>query len=272
MLLSDLLLYALAGAAAGFLGGLLGIGGGLLIVAALTLTLPASGLTGPAIIHVAVATALAGMVLTFSASTWAHYRTGNIMGASWARLAPGMVIGTIIGTALEGLMSGIVLRLAITLFCALTAWRMIASSNKPQPDQTNIPCSLWLFPTGIGIATLSSIVGIGGGSLTVPLLLSLRVKPVRAVATSAACGLVIACSAAALNMLITHQANPTAGHSHPWGLIGTVYLPAAITAALASTLAARWGVRVANRLSGPALKRSFAFFLLIIGAIIAFGG
>jgi uncharacterized membrane protein YfcA len=272
VLLSDLVLYALAGAAAGFLGGLLGIGGGLLIVAALTMTLPTSGVVGPEIIHVAVGTSLAGMVLTFGASTIAHYRTGNIMAATWLRLAPGMVIGTLIGTQLEGFMSGRALRLAITFFCAVTAWRMGFSREKTQREHSYTPSSYWLFPSGIGIATVSSIVGIGGGSLTVPLLISLGVKPVRAVATSAACGLVIACAAAALNMILRHPATHAVGQAEPWGLIGTVYLPAAITAAFASTLTARAGVRVANRLSGQALKRSFAIFLLIIGGIIAAGG
>ncbi len=276
LFLADLSLYAVAGAAAGFLGGLLGIGGGLLIVAALTVTLPASGVVGPEIIHVAVGTSLAGMVLTFGASTVAHYRTGNIMAATWVRFAPGMVIGTLIGTQLEGFMSGLMLRLAITLFCAVTAWRMGFSGEKTQREHSDTPRSHWLFPSGIGIATISSIVGIGGGSLTVPLLISLGVKPVRAVATSAACGLVIACAAAALNMALRHPGLHAVGPSqplgHPWGLVGTVYLPAAITAALASTLTARSGVRVANRLSGQALKRSFAVFLLIIGGIIAAGG
>ncbi len=264
----DIILYLLAGACAGFLGGLLGIGGGLLIVAALTLTLSRSGVPASEIIRVSVATALAGMTLTFVSSTIAHLRSGNILGSTWVRLTPGLVLGSIIGTHLAQFVSGLALRLIITCFCAVAAWRMAFVAPLRAPESGHIPRSLWLFPSGIGIATISSMVGIGGGSLTVPVLVHLGVKPVRAVGTSAACGLVIAVTSAANDMLTLHP------HSHtlPWGTIGYVYVPAAIAASIAAMATAPMGVYVANRVSGLALKRSFALFLFVIGIVIAAGG
>lgn len=265
--LSNLLLYLLAGASAGFLGGLLGIGGGLLIVAALSLTLSSSGIPASEIIRVSVATSLAGMALTFVSSTIAHYRSGNILIATWLPLAPGLVIGSILGTHLAQFVSGLALRLIITCFCAIAAWRMAFVAPLQAAEAGHVPRSIWLLPSGIGIATISSLVGIGGGSLTVPLLVHLGVKPVRAVGTSAACGLVIALTSAVNDMVTLHPQS----HAMPSGMIGYVYVPAAIAASFAAMATAPFGVYVANRVSGVALKRSFALFLFVIGIVIAAG-
>jgi uncharacterized membrane protein YfcA len=269
MLVPIVLLLA-AGASAGFLGGLLGIGGGLLVVAALSLALPVLGVPKPDVMHVAVATSMATIVLTLLSSAAAHIRRGSVMWPSWWWLAPGMAIGGVAGAHVAQLLSARALRWVIAAFCAFMAWRM-ASGKKTvgNSDGTgHTPRSPWLLPAGAGIGAISAIAGIGGGSMTVPLLVALGVKPVRAVGTSAACGLVIAVSSAAAYALAAHRLP----QPMPWGAVGYLYLPAAAVVALASMVLAPLGARIAHTISGIALRRVFALFLLVVGAVIASGG
>ena len=116
------------------------------------------------------------------------------------------------------------------------------------------------------IGALSAVVGIGGGSMTVPLLVWRGVKPVRAVGTSSACGVAIGLSSA-LGYAMHAPAGALPAHA-----IGYVYLPAAIGVALASVLSAPWGTRLAHRLSGEALRKVFALFLLLVGLTVPWSG
>ncbi len=268
MLVSIIVLLA-AGASAGFLSGLLGVGGGLLVVAALSMALPALGIPAAQVIHVAVATAMAANVLTLASSATAHMRRGSVAWPTWQWLAPGMVAGGFAGAHIAQLLSAQALRWVIAAFCAVMAWRMARGSKRAEnPSQgEHVPRSPWLLPAGTGIGALSAVVGIGGGSMTVPLLISLGVKPVRAVSTSAVCGFTIAVSGA-LSYALTVHAPP---QPLPWGSVGDLYLPAAAVAAAGSMALAPVGTRLAHSLSGAALTRVFALFLLVVGALIAAG-
>jgi uncharacterized membrane protein YfcA len=268
-MLITLLVLLLAGAFAGFLGGLLGIGGGLLVVAALSFALPVLGVPRSEVMHVSVATSMATIVLTFLSSALAHIRRGSVAWWSGAWLAPGMALGGAAGAHLAQLLSGHALRWVIAAFCALMAWRMTFGGNGAHSADRDerIPRSAWLLPGGVGIGALSAMLGIGGGSMTVPLLVSLGVKPVRAVGTSAVCGLALAVSGAISYALTL----PAPAQHLPWGAVGYVYLPATAVAALASMALAPWGVRLAHALSARALKRVFAVFLVVVGALIAAG-
>ena len=269
MLVSLVVLLA-AGASAGFLSGLLGIGGGLLVVAALSLALPALGVPKAEVMHVAVATSMATIVLTLASSATAHIRRGTVVWPSWGWLAPGMVIGGVAGAHIAQLLSAQALRWGITAFCALTAGRM-AFGGKRAPeaaDSGQVARSPWLLPAGIAVGAISAVVGIGGGSMTVPLLMALGVKPVKAVSTSAVCGLAISISSALAYALSVH-APPQA---LPWGAVGYLYLPAAAVAALGSMTLAPVGAHVAHTIPSTALKRVFAVFLVVVGVVIALGG
>ncbi|EQD49535.1 membrane protein containing DUF81, partial [mine drainage metagenome] len=130
-----------------------------------------------------------------------------------------------------------------------------------------VPRTPWLLPAGTGIGALSAVVGIGGGSMTVPLLVSLGVKPVKAVSTSAVCGLTIAVSTVLSYALTVHAPR----QALPWGAVGYLYLPAAAVIAVASMSLAPVGARLAHGISGVALARIFAVFLLLVGVLIAAG-
>ncbi|HET9105911.1 MAG TPA: sulfite exporter TauE/SafE family protein [Steroidobacteraceae bacterium] len=267
---TPILLLLLAGAAAGFLGGLLGIGGGLLVVAALSLALPALGVPKAEVMHVSVATSMATIVLTFVSSGAAHIRRGSVLWPTWRWLAPGMAAGGVVGAHLAQMLSGQTLRWVIAAFCAFMAWRMAYGKMPVQNAGKSelVPRSPWLLPAGAGIGAISAVAGIGGGSMTVPLLVSLGVKPVRAVGTSAVCGLAIAL-ASALSYALTLHPLP---QPLPWGAVGYLYVPAAAVVALASMALAPLGARIAHAISGVAIKRAFAVFLIVVGAVIVAGG
>jgi len=263
---SALLAYLVLGACAGLLAGLLGVGGGLLIVAALASLLPAQGVPAASVMHVALATSLASIVLTGLSSARAHHRRGSVLWPSVRWLVPGLLLGSLLGAAFASQLSGTLLRYAVALFCLLAAAQLTFGTPRPGALRTEPPEGAALSGAGLGIGALSALVGIGGGSLTVPLLVWLGVSPVRAVGTSAACGVAIGLASA----LGYASFGPQDG-SLPVGSVGYVYLPAAAGIALASVLCAPLGARIAHALSGPALKRVFALLLLAVGVSLLAG-
>jgi uncharacterized membrane protein YfcA len=258
------LAYLALGALAGVLAGLLGVGGGLVLVASLIWLLPAQGIPVEHATHVALATSLASIVLTGLSSARAHHRRGSVLWPSVRWLVPGLLLGGLVGAAFATTLSGDTLRWCVAGFCYLAAGQLAFGGPRESAGRSDPPATPALSAAGVGIGAISAVVGIGGGSLTVPLLVWLGVAPVRAVGTSSACGVAIALASAAGYIGL----GPPAG-TLPSGALGYVYLPAALGIALASVLAAPWGARLAHRLSGTALKRVFALFLLAAGTAVA---
>jgi hypothetical protein len=258
--MSILLLYLALGACAGLLAGLLGVGGGLVIVASLAWLLPLQGVPAEQLMHVALATSLASIVLTGLSSARAHSRRGGVLWPSVWTLVPGLMLGGVFGALLASTLASDSLRYGVAGFCLLAGSQLAFGTPRSSVPREDAPRSPWLAAAGVGIGGLSAVVGIGGGSLTVPLLVWLGVPPVRAVGTSSACGVAIALSSALSYAVLAPPAPMLSGS------IGYVYLPAALGIALASVVFAPAGARLAHRLSGPALKRIFAGFLYLVGA------
>jgi uncharacterized membrane protein YfcA len=262
------LAFPALGLVAGLLAGLLGIGGGIVLVAALVALLPAFGVPAPALMHAALATSLASILITASASARAHWRRGSLLPATVFWLAPGLVLGGVLGSRWAAGVDGAVLATLVGGFCLLMAARM-ALAPGPAPAAGGAspasPRGPWLSAAGLGIGAVSAVVGIGGGSLTVPLLVARGVAPVRAVGTSSACGVVIAlasASAYALGGPVAH------GLVMPAGMLGFVHIPAALGIGLGALVAAPWGVALAHRLGGRALARVFAAALALVGVAL----
>lgn len=262
--MSAWLLYLALGASAGLLAGLLGVGGGLVIVAALVWLLPSQGVPAAEVMHVALATSLASIVFTGLSSARAHHRRGSVLWPSVRWLVPGLLLGGVLGAAFATALSGDTLRWIVAGFCYLAGLQLALGQVRGGGERVDAPASPGLTVAGVGIGALAAVVGIGGGSLTVPLLVWLGVAPVRAVGTSSACGVAIALAAAAGYIGM----GPPAG-TLPAGAVGYVFVPAALGVALASILAAPWGTRLAHRLSGSSLKRVFALFLFAAGTAVA---
>ena len=263
----SLMLFLALGAVAGVLAGLLGVGGGLVLVAALAWLLPLIGIPQEAAMHAALASSLASIVLTAAASARAHHGRGSVLWPTVAWMVPGLLLGGWLGSGLAVKIDDDVLRYIVAGYCLVAAAQLLLGSRRaPAADGAPPPRGPGMAVAGTGIGALSAVVGIGGGSMTVPLLVALGTAPVRAVGTSSACGVAIGIASAVGYAL---HAPPGALPAHA---VGYVYLPAALGVAAASVLAAPFGTRLAHRLSGETLKRVFAAFLVLVGVSLLLGG
>ena len=250
-------IFPLLGAIAGVLAGLLGIGGGLVLVAALAWLLPLYGVDHDLAMHAALASSMASIVFTAASSAYAHHRRGSVLWPTVAWMAPGLVLGGWLGSLLAVALDGRVLKWVVIGYCLLAAARMAFGSARDGGGNV-VPAGPGMSVAGAGIGALSAVVGIGGGSMTVPLLVWRGVAAVRAVGTSSACGVVIGLASAA-----GYALNAPVG-ALPEHAVGYVYLPAAIGVAVTSVLAAPLGSRLAHAIGSPALKRVFAVFLVVV--------
>lgn len=259
-----LLLYLVLGAFAGVMAGLLGVGGGLIIVPALVWIFRGQGMNDAIIMHLAIGTSLATIVVTSISSVRAHHRRGAVLWPVFWQLTPGIVVGAWLGAAVADALSSLALQKVFALFVLAMSAQM-GFGAKPAPHR-NLPETIGMIAVGGIIGTVSAIVGIGGGSLTVPFLTWCNVSIRQAVATSAACGLPIAL-AGSIGFVITglNTANLPA-----WSL-GYVYGPALVGIALVSMLSAPLGARLAHTLPTEMLKKVFAVFLALIGIKMLLG-
>lgn len=251
-------LYLAAGAVAGLLGGLLGVGGGLVVVPALTLAFTLQGLPESVRVHLAVGTSLATIAATSIASVRAHHRLRRM---SWVRvreLAPAVAAGAVAGAGLARLMPGMLLQDCVGAFALAVAMRMgFGLLTVPAAGTPYRPASA---VAGGVIGAVSAVVGIGGGTLTVPHLLRRGTPIHEAVPVASACGLPIAvCGAAGFAVL----GWGTAGL--PASTLGYVSLPAFVAVAMASVACAPVGARLAHALTPQALRRGFAVVLGLVG-------
>lgn len=253
------LLFPLLGVVVGVLAGLLGVGGGLVLVIALVWLLPLVGVPPEAAMHAALATSLASIILTSAASARAHAGRGSVLWPTVAWMVPGLLLGGWLGSGVAVQIDDDVLRWIVAGYCLLAAAQMQFGRVRAVPAPgLPAPRGVPMFAAGGGIGALSAVVGIGGGSMTVPLLVWRGVVPVRAVGTSSACGVAIGLASA-----VGYAMHAPEG-ALPAHAVGYVYLPAAIGVALASVFAAPLGMRLAHRLPGVVLKRVFAVFLVVV--------
>lgn len=250
--------YLLLGVVAGVLAGMLGVGGGLVIVPALLVLFGLQGFDGSVVMHLAIGTSLATIVLTSLSSLRAHHRRGAVLWPLVGRLAPGIILGAWLGAAVVHLLPTHALRLLFGVFELLVAAQLAFEVSAVPHRQLPGPGAI--AAVGGVIGGVSAIVGIGGGTLTVPFLTWCNVELRRAIATSAACGLPIAV-AGAIAFVVTgwhHPALPAASS-------GYLHWPALLGIALTSMLFAPLGARLAHTLPVRTLRRLFALLLALLG-------
>ena len=256
--METLLIFAATGAAAGLLAGLFGVGGGLIMVPALAFLLPLQGV-GPAVVmQVSIGTSLAAISATSLSSMLAHHRHQGVLWPVFLRFAPGLAAGAVAGAFVAHALSGLVLQRIVGTGAILVALQMFLD-RKPVSD-LGVPGAAGLFAAGGVIGALSALIGIGGGSLTVPFLTWRGVSIRQAVGTAAACGVPIAWAGAAGFVVAGWS---VAGR--PEFRLGYVALPAFAAIAVTSVAAAPFGARLAHRLDPRVLKRAFAILLLGVG-------
>lgn len=263
----ELIIYLAIGAIAGFAAGLFGVGGGLIIVPILYVVFSQMGYDPSVIMHMALGTSLATIMITSISSVMAHHKKGAVMWPVFKNLAPGLVIGSFAGAGIAGLMSGANLQLVIGVFAVWVAYRMFSTANSVIDQSKQLPSKPLQMLAGGGIGVASAIFGIGGGSLTVPYLNKHGVVMQKAVATSAACGLPIAVAGALGFIFFGAKAQ-----HHIENAIGFVHIYAFIGISIMSFITAKVGAKVAHALSPAMLKKCFACLLTTVGLYFIYQG
>jgi uncharacterized protein len=257
-------LYLVTGLFTGLLSGLLGIGGGLIIVPILSFIFAFLGFPVEFIIHMALGTSLAVIIITAIASSRAHHSHHNVDWVIVKKIALGIVIGAFLGSLVVAKFDASLLKALFTIYVFLVAFQIL-SDYTPNPARI-LPLRPALDCVGAFIGWVSSFVGIGGGSLSVPFLIYCNVDTKRAIGTSSAIGLPIAIAGAAGYVLSGLPIANLPAHS-----FGFVYLPAFIIIALSSLISAPAGALLVQKLSVKKLKKLFAWLLIMIGLKMTIG-
>ena len=256
----ELIIYLLIGAIAGFTAGLFGVGGGLIIVPILFIVFTQMNYDPTVIMHMAVGTSLATIIVTSISSVMAHHKKGAVLWSVFKNLVPGLILGSFLGAGIADYLTGNGLQLVIGTFAIWVAFRMFRGAKAQIDPNKSLPSKSIQIAVGGGIGIASAIFGVGGGSLTVPFLNRCGVVMQKAVATSAACGLPIAVAGALGFMWFGHQAKVSIPNT-----IGYIHIYAFLGISCMSFITAKLGAKVAHHLSPSLLKQSFAALLTTVG-------
>jgi uncharacterized membrane protein YfcA len=255
-LIAELLLI---GACTGFLAGLLGIGGGMLMVPFVTIILHAKGYPPDYTVKTAVATSLATICFTSLSSVRAHHRRGAVLWPIVRLLAPGILLGSLVGAQIAVAMPGKVLSIFFAAFVGFSATQFFID-RKPKPSRT-LPGRAGTFGMGTVIGVLSALVGAGGAFISVPFMTWCNVRIHDAVGTSAALGFPIALAGTLGYVWAGRDLPPLLP-----GAFGYLYLPGLLVIAAASMAMAPLGARTAHRMDIRPLKKVFAMALYGVAA------
>ena len=250
----------LSGVVAGVLAGLLGVGGGLVIVPMLELALGVMGVDGAIRMQIAVATSLATIIPTSIASSRAHYRRNSVDVELARKWAPWIFIGALAGAWVASQVHSRVLSAVFASVAFLVALKLILPLGE-KAFSRSLPHGPAIIPAPTLIGFISTLMGIGGGSLSVPILTFFGEPIQRAVGTSALFGLLIAIPGT-LGFMFTGQGNPLL----PFGNVGFVNLVGLALIAPATVLAAPLGARLAHSMNKRHLTVLFGVFLLLVAA------
>ena len=260
----EFLLYMIAGAFSGLLSGLFGVGGGLIVVPILGFLFLSLHFPEAHLMHLALGSSLATIIVTSIASARAHHRKNNVNWRVVRQISPGIIIGTLSGTLLAAQLHSDWLKLFFALF-TLGVATQLALEFRPNPHR-GLPGNLVTSLVGSVIGAVSSLVGIGGGSLSVPYLIYCNVDTRLAIGTSSAIGLPIAVSGT-----IGYIINGLGVQALPPFSLGFVYLPALVGISLVSIFTAPLGTALAQRLPAKTLKQLFALLLYLLGIKMLWG-
>jgi len=263
----ELIIFLIIGALAGFAAGLFGVGGGTIIVPLLFIVFTQMDYSPDTVMHLALGTSLATIIVTSISSLMAHNKNGAVIWPVFTNLAPGMALGCFFGAGIAGWLSGNHLQIIVGAFLLWVAINMLRGSKKQHVVSYQVlPSTPKQLAAGAGIGIASAIFGIGGGSITVPYL-NRYVVMQKAVGTSAACGLPIAIAGALGFMIFGMQ-----DHVDVPNAIGYVHIYAFLGIGIMSFFTAKFGAKVAHQLSPALLKKCFAVLLLAVSCFFLYKG
>jgi len=252
------------GLAVGFLAGLLGIGGGMILVPFMTMLFPLFSVPQELVVHAAIATSMATIVFTSVSSMRAHHKKGAVRWNIVSVMGPGMIVGGLLsGGAVFAFVSGVWLSVIFAIFVGYSALKML--SKKPPKVSRTMPGTAATAGVGVGIGFVSGLLGAGGAFLSVPFMMRGNVPIHHAVATSAALGFFIAVANSAGYIYSGFEA--AQGQQ---GMLGYIYWPALLVVSAMSVVIAPLGARCAHALPVASLRRAFSVLLLSLAAYMIF--
>ncbi|AAU37014.1 MULTISPECIES: sulfite exporter TauE/SafE family protein [Basfia] len=266
-MLTFFIITLIVGSIVGFLAGIFGIGGGLVIVPTLLYLLPMVGVPDEKLMATALGTSFATIIITSLASAYRHNKLGNVVWEAVKYLAPTLVIATFIsGLFIGKLPKDISSKLFACLVVYLAAKMVLSIRNKKSktPAKPLTPQSTILGGILIGIA--SSAAGIGGGSFIVPFLNSRGIEMRKSVGSSSFCGAFLG-----LAGMLSFMIGGWSVEGMPDWSLGYIYLPAVLGITLTSFFTSKFGAEMANKLPVASLKRYFAIFLILMAIKMLIG-
>ncbi|GAB5411785.1 MAG: sulfite exporter TauE/SafE family protein [Chlamydiales bacterium] len=253
------ILLALTGILAGSLAGLLGIGGGVVTTPCLVAIFAILGVDQNEIMHLAIGTSLACMILTSSSSTIAHHRKKGVVWSIYPMLGMGIVPGAILGAYIAKLLPSPTLQLIFGIFVILVGLNFLRGKHRSEEHAKVRKWWVYLL-IGFGVSSVSALLGIGGGLIMVPLLHLVGLPLRTSVGTAASTGLLIALVGTVSFLLF--GLNDIADVP---GQFGFVYLPAFLIIGILAPIFAPVGAHFAHKLPTQILRRIFALALIIAG-------
>ena len=251
------IIYLLMGLFVGFFAGLLGIGGGLILVTLMVYLFTLQGFPVDRLLHLALGTSITSIVFTSISSLRAHHEHGAVRWDILRTAVPGLVVGTLLGTIVADQLKSKYLAIFFVVFVYYSAVRMFADVE-PKPTR-QLPGKAGMSVVAVIVGMVSSLVGIGGGVMTIPLMRLCNVPMRQAIGTSAALGLPIAI-AGSIGFIATGL-----GKDHlPALSLGYVYLPALVGIVIGTFVTVPWGAKKAHSMPVTTLTKIFAVILFIL--------
>lgn len=252
-----LLSFFMVGVISGWLSGMLGIGGGVIVVPLTILILQhIPGIPQAEVMHVAVGSSLAAMIVTATMSVRTRSRLGLIDWQIIKLLVPGVIVGVIGGALLASCLHSNVLELILAIVLLLIAAYMFFAPS-PKTGHKKLKWQT-TYIAAIIIGFKSGLLGLGGGAIIIPYLIMCGVNMRIASGAAAACTLPVAIVGTIMYAYLGHNVT-NVPHA-----IGYIYLPAFFGIAIASVMFVPLGLKVSQRIKTKLLKRIFAVFLFIV--------
>lgn len=251
------MIYLLIGVVAGVLGGMLGIGGGIITVPCLFYLFGSLFPENPFVMHMAIATSLAAMIFNTAASTIAHHKRHHVLWKVYRKMVPGIILGSVLGAVIAEFLSTAVLQIIFGCFLVLLSIHFYR--QKAIIEQTHrLPPPLALNGWGCTIGSISNLLGIGGGSMAVPLLTSFRIRDKDAIGTSAAITCITTICGSISYMIL-------GWNEFPGQPLGAIQWQPFLYIGVAAVLTAPFGVKLTTIVNPQKTRRLFALVLALTG-------
>lgn len=254
----EIFAFIATGLAAGILAGLLGLGGGVVTIPCLILVFHFLKIPHDLVMHLAIGTSLAAMIFNTLSSFYSHYRRNGVIFDIVKPMALGVIVGSFFGAMIAKVLPGSLLQIIFGIFECLVGLKFLLP-QKEVKHMRKMPKFFGLSVISLFVSTISTMLGVGGGLINVPVLTHYHVSMKKAIGTSSALSFFISLLGAVYFLLLG------AGSTEYPGTFGYIFLPAFIVISITALFSAPWGVKLAHSLPTDVLRKVFGVVLMLAG-------